>query len=475
MAAPHEQPQPIPKSESSEPESDSSDAWRLSQQQALFLSSYPTREEEKETHSSFPPPSWNTTTNQLPYDTGDIPRSQDRNLYQAFTTPRAGGFMFNPSTEMSWNTDIQHHRPAQVLSRSSALMDIDSGLADFPLISSFQEYLQREEEFPDFGHAVRPFSQIPEDHQTRHEALEEVADFPQSSAMAATEEARAGGRSGETSTVPGTPNSSISSSSSEGREESSAGIRSGPSKTEPPSEDISTESKPTEPEAKKQSKPRKKGQKRNREPRFAFMTKSDIDHLEDGYRWRKYGQKAVKNSPFPRSYYRCTYTKCFVKKRVERSSEDPSVVITTYEGQHTHHSPALLRGSSSGSSDQLAHFAVDHHRATSPFNNAQSPSFNVQGLRMAVQVPPRTNYYGVGSLQAQAQTQTQVHDPIHRGSSNLQHQQQIIRAIQQQQQLQHDHSQQQQHQLIHSHQMHPPTIDQGLLEDIVPQGMRKNP
>lgn len=30
------------------------------------------------------------------------------------------------------------------------------------------------------------------------------------------------------------------------------------------------------------------------------MTKSDVDHLEDGYRWRKYGQKAVKNSPYPR-------------------------------------------------------------------------------------------------------------------------------------------------------------------------------
>lgn len=48
------------------------------------------------------------------------------------------------------------------------------------------------------------------------------------------------------------------------------------------------------------SKPKKKKQKREREPRFAFMTKSEVDHLEDGYRWRKYGQKAVKNSPFPR-------------------------------------------------------------------------------------------------------------------------------------------------------------------------------
>ncbi|KAH6763096.1 WRKY DNA-binding protein 57 [Perilla frutescens var. hirtella] len=83
---------------------------------------------------------------------------------------------------------------------------------------------------------------------------------------------------------------------------------------------------------------KKQGEKRIQEARFAFVTKSEIDHLEDGYRWRKYGQKAVKNSPFPRSYYRCTNSNCRVKKRVERSWEDSSVVITTYEGQHTHHS-----------------------------------------------------------------------------------------------------------------------------------------
>ncbi|GMH01782.1 hypothetical protein Nepgr_003621 [Nepenthes gracilis] len=74
------------------------------------------------------------------------------------------------------------------------------------------------------------------------------------------------------------------------------------------------------------TKVKKKGQKRIRQQRFAFMTKSEVDHLEDGYRWRKYGQKAVKNSPFPRSYYRCTNSKCTVKKRVERSSENPTVV-----------------------------------------------------------------------------------------------------------------------------------------------------
>ncbi|CAL4895084.1 unnamed protein product [Urochloa decumbens] len=94
--------------------------------------------------------------------------------------------------------------------------------------------------------------------------------------------------------------------------------------------------------AKKQKAAR--GEKKPREPRVAFMTKSEVDHLEDGYRWRKYGQKAVKNSSYPRSYYRCTAARCGVKKRVERSHQDPSTVVTTYEGQHTHPSPlSLLR------------------------------------------------------------------------------------------------------------------------------------
>ncbi|KAI4349758.1 hypothetical protein L6164_010318 [Bauhinia variegata] len=101
---------------------------------------------------------------------------------------------------------------------------------------------------------------------------------------------------------------------------------------------------------KKQLKAKKTNQKRQKEPRFAFMTKSEVDHLEDGYRWRKYGQKAVKNSPFPRSYYRCTSASCNVKKRVERSFNDPSIVVTTYEGQHTHPSPVMPRSTLAGAS-----------------------------------------------------------------------------------------------------------------------------
>ncbi|XP_045823528.1 probable WRKY transcription factor 13 isoform X2 [Trifolium pratense] len=79
-----------------------------------------------------------------------------------------------------------------------------------------------------------------------------------------------------------------------------------------------------------------KGRRKVREPRFCFKTMSDVDVLDDGYKWRKYGQKVVKNTQHPRSYYRCTQDNCRVKKRVERLAEDPRMVITTYEGRHAH-------------------------------------------------------------------------------------------------------------------------------------------
>ncbi|KAJ6344077.1 hypothetical protein OIU76_005749 [Salix suchowensis] len=51
-----------------------------------------------------------------------------------------------------------------------------------------------------------------------------------------------------------------------------------------------------------EEKGKKKGgrMKKATRPRFAFQTRSADDILDDGYRWRKYGQKAVKNSKYPR-------------------------------------------------------------------------------------------------------------------------------------------------------------------------------
>ncbi|XP_010524740.1 PREDICTED: probable WRKY transcription factor 48 [Tarenaya hassleriana] len=140
-------------------------------------------------------------------------------------------------------------------------------------------------------------------------------------------------------TAPASPNtSSVSSSSNEAGNENNT-VKASGSVTDQEEQD-QQERKGT----KQQLKAKKNNQKKPREPRFAFLTKSDIDNLDDGYRWRKYGQKAVKNSPYPRSYYRCTTAGCGVKKRVERSSDDPSIVMTTYEGQHTHPFPITPRG-----------------------------------------------------------------------------------------------------------------------------------
>ncbi|CAA6670142.1 unnamed protein product [Spirodela intermedia] len=85
-----------------------------------------------------------------------------------------------------------------------------------------------------------------------------------------------------------------------------------------------------------------------REPRVVVQTTSEVDILDDGYRWRKYGQKVVKGNPNPRSYYKCTNPGCTVRKHVERASHDLKSVITTYEGKHNHDVPVARSNSHTG-------------------------------------------------------------------------------------------------------------------------------
>ncbi|CAH9131753.1 unnamed protein product [Cuscuta epithymum] len=73
----------------------------------------------------------------------------------------------------------------------------------------------------------------------------------------------------------------------------------------------------------------------------SLLRTSSMDSLSnDGYNWRKYGQKHVKGSKYLRSYYKCTHPKCPVKKNVERSA-DNEIAQIVYKGEHNHPKPCL--------------------------------------------------------------------------------------------------------------------------------------
>ncbi|KAG2313945.1 hypothetical protein Bca52824_017067 [Brassica carinata] len=57
----------------------------------------------------------------------------------------------------------------------------------------------------------------------------------------------------------------------------------------------------------------------------------------DGFSWRKYGQKKIKTLSHQRCYYRCAYDKdrkCNATKRVQQIQDSSSVFRTTYVGKH---------------------------------------------------------------------------------------------------------------------------------------------
>nr|QGQ64062.1 WRKY transcription factor 39 [Santalum album] len=102
------------------------------------------------------------------------------------------------------------------------------------------------------------------------------------------------------------------------------------------------------------------------ESKIIVQTRSEVDLLDDGYRWRKYGQKIVKGNHHPRSYYKCTNSGCNVRKHVERATADPKAVITTYEGKHNHDLPALRNSShntANGAPRLKPHNLVDEKHA----------------------------------------------------------------------------------------------------------------
>lgn len=97
---------------------------------------------------------------------------------------------------------------------------------------------------------------------------------------------------------------------------------------------------------------------------------------DDGYNWRKYGQKQVKGSENPRSYYKCTYPNCPTKKKVERSI-DGQITEIVYKGSHNHPKPlhsSRRSSSSSANASQTIQHAANPETQEYSFGLAQADS-----------------------------------------------------------------------------------------------------
>ncbi|OWM88168.1 WRKY transcription factor 22 isoform X2 [Punica granatum] len=92
---------------------------------------------------------------------------------------------------------------------------------------------------------------------------------------------------------------------------------------------------------------------KRRKSQFKKVCQVPAENLSsDIWAWRKYGQKPIKGSPYPRGYYRCSSSKgCLARKQVERNRSDPGMFVVTYTGEHNHPAPTH-RNSLAGSTRQ---------------------------------------------------------------------------------------------------------------------------
>ncbi|KAF8380088.1 hypothetical protein HHK36_027558 [Tetracentron sinense] len=87
--------------------------------------------------------------------------------------------------------------------------------------------------------------------------------------------------------------------------------------------------------------------------------------LDDGYSWRKYGQKDILGAKHPRGYYRCTHRHvqgCLATKQVQRSDEDPSIFEISYRGKHTCSQASHLVPAYASPRKQETKKNTDHHQ-----------------------------------------------------------------------------------------------------------------
>ncbi|XP_058745521.1 probable WRKY transcription factor 41 [Vicia villosa] len=107
-----------------------------------------------------------------------------------------------------------------------------------------------------------------------------------------------------------------------------------------------------------------------------YLESASEGSMEDGYSWRKYGQKDILGAKFPRGYYRCTHRNaqgCLATKQVQKSEADPMIYEITYKGRHT--------------CIQSSHLNKPHSSKKMKFgqNNSQLPNQKIQPQEEKIQ------------------------------------------------------------------------------------------
>lgn len=123
---------------------------------------------------------------------------------------------------------------------------------------------------------------------------------------------------------------------------------------------------------------------REQEDRKVMFVDTDMENVDDGYKWRKYGRKQVKNSNYPRNYYRCTTEGCPVKKHVERYSRNPRQLMVCYEYlPHSHDAPADASASNRVSRRGAPALVDVSHKATCMSTRRQAAESGTSTRRAA--------------------------------------------------------------------------------------------
>ncbi|KAJ8554373.1 hypothetical protein K7X08_025051 [Anisodus acutangulus] len=111
---------------------------------------------------------------------------------------------------------------------------------------------------------------------------------------------------------------------------------------------------------------------------------------DDTWAWRKYGQKPIKSSPFPRNYYMCNTSKgCKAKKHIEKSPKAQDLFVVAYYGEHDHPPPvnkSCRAGCARGTKSKLPRGISIFPRALS--SKSSSPSSVSRRRRYRSSVTP---------------------------------------------------------------------------------------